>query len=150
MKKGEVNTLEEIFQSNDFRGVLESASEPTRNYVRQKQTESFKPEKARFKLKVWFLDGNERIFFSYDYRKNLNGSYFLDEWTGLKKLIRMIVQRYEGKFKCAMIFATRDPEPDTSKSNYNLQVLKYTQFKQWENSGVGFNTEGRMIYRPES
>ena len=44
----------------DLRGVLDAAADPVRKYERKTDKQLYKPENARFKLVVWFKDGNTR------------------------------------------------------------------------------------------
>ena len=149
MHNKEAQTINEVFESRDFRGLLDKASKPTRSYTRKEGAEIYKPERARTKLKVWFTDGNAKSFYSYDNRKKPDGSVFHDEWTGLKKLIQLLL-KFEGKYKCAMIFATADEDPLTGTAHYDVQVLKYTKTRKWENELIGFHKDGYMMIRSQA
>lgn len=116
-----------IFEAafKDFRGAIEAAAQPVRNYQRKTDAPSFKPEHARFKLVVWFNDGNTRYYYSFD-NKSYNKELIVDEFEGMKKLIRLI-DTYKGKFKNAIVYATIDPEKSV-KSNFNCEILKYNMY----------------------
>jgi hypothetical protein len=112
----------------DFRSAVEKASQEPRTYAKQ-STYNYKPEQARFKLVIWFNDGNRRTFYSYD------NIYFqkvphLDEQQAFIKLIRLI-NKHAGQFKNAQIFATIDPERQKS-SNYNYLVY----WAKWNGTAV--------------
>ncbi len=141
----EPQPIEEIFESKDFRGAIDAAAEPIGKYSRKQGAEAYKPERARTKLKIWFTDGNEKSFYSYDNRKKPDGTLFHDEWTGMKKLIRVVNKHY-GKYKCAIIFATMANDPLTATSDYNIQTLKYTRSGLIENKKVGFGQDGIMRF----
>lgn len=119
----ETKIFEQAFK--DFRGAIEAAAQPVRNYQRKNDAPSFKPEFARFKLVVWFNDGNTRYYYSFD-NKTFNKELIVDEWEGFKKLIRL-VDSYKGKFKNAIIYATLDAQKSV-KSNFNCEVMRYNMY----------------------
>ena len=99
----------------DFRGVLDQAAKPTRQYNKQTDKPIYKPEHARFKLVIWFKDGNTRYYYSFDHVQYKDG-VFIDEFEGLKKLIRLI-NKYEGTYKNAIIYANLDEKNDAESSH---------------------------------
>lgn len=109
----------------DFRGAIEAAAQPVRNYNRTSEKPTYKPENARFKLVVWFKDGNTRYYYSFDTKSN-NKELIVDEFEGLKKLIRL-VDSYKDKFKNAIIYATIEPDKSV-KSNFNCEVMRYNMY----------------------
>jgi len=125
-------------QANDLRSVMNQALEPARQYKRKKGAVQWKPKKARFKLKVWFKDGNERVFFSYDNRTSKEGERRVDEWIGLRALIRLVTT-YEGKFKTIMIFTTSEEIPWTKTSDYCIEIAKYSEHRMMSAKNVGFD-----------
>jgi hypothetical protein len=104
---------------NDLRQAVEKAAQEPRAYNKQ-STNVYKPEQARFKLVIWFNDGNRRTYYSYD-TQYMGKSAHIDEYEALMKLIRLIKQ-YSGKFKNAQIYATIDPDRKKD-SNYNYLVF---------------------------
>lgn len=114
--------IKEITEAlKDFRGILEGAQKETRQYNKT-SSNIYKPENARFKLVIWFKDGNTRYFYSYD-NKHLNKEVLIDEYEALLKLVRL-AHKYEGTYKNAILYATLDPDKKTS-SNYNYQMAKF-------------------------
>jgi hypothetical protein len=105
---------------NDFRQAIQESKTPLRKYDKQSE-HIYKPTESRFKLVVWFKDGNTRYFFSYD-NIHEGKTVHIDEYEGLKKLMRCL-NKFEGKFKNAIIYATLDSSRST-KSNYNYEILK--------------------------
>lgn len=114
--------IKEITEAlKDFRGIIEGAQKETRQYNKT-SSNIYKPENARFKLVIWFKDGNTRYFYSYD-NKHLNKEVLIDEYEALLKLVRL-AHKYEGTYKNAILYATLDPDKKTS-SNYNYQMMKF-------------------------
>jgi len=108
----------------DFREAITESKAPLRKYDKQSD-HIYKPKESRFKLVVWFKDGNRRYFHSYD-NVHKEKEVHIDEFEGLKKLIRLL-NSYKDKYKNAIIYATLDPTRDT-KSNYNYEILKRDHF----------------------
>jgi hypothetical protein len=126
----------------DFRQAITEGAQGARSY-NKKSEYIYKPEKARFKLAVYFKDGNKRYFSSYDNKQSKEGS-FIDEYEGFLKLIRLI-HTWDGKYKNAIIYATVDPGKEIN-SNYNFEVLKVDMYgNKKENTTVNFKTEGKNI-----
>lgn len=111
-------TIEEGLK--DFRNAINESKAPLRIYKKQSE-HIYKPKESRFKLVVWFKDGNTRYFFSYDNVHN-GKEVHIDEYEGLKKLMRLL-NKYEGKFKNAIIYATLEASRSTA-SNYCYEILK--------------------------
>jgi len=123
---------------NDFRGILDAAEVTPRSYERKAPAPKFTPDYARFKLVVWFKDGNRRYFFSYD-TANFDGRTHVDEYSALKKLIRL-VHKYKDLYKNAIIYASIDPERKTT-ANYCYQVIKWDIYGNMRaNKAVNFKT----------
>jgi hypothetical protein len=79
---------------HDARAVLNAAQQQTRKYERDpsKKVETFKPDYARFKAVIYFRNGQNRYFYSYDTVNSQDGS-FIDEYVGLTKLLRLILNK---------------------------------------------------------
>jgi hypothetical protein len=103
---------------NDLRQAVEKSAQEPRSYTKQ-STNVYKPEQARFKLVIWFNDGNRRTYYSYD-NQYKGKSPHIDEYEALIKLMRLCKQ-YAGKFKNAQIFATLDPDR-RKDTNYNYLI----------------------------
>jgi len=115
----------------DFRAAVDKAGQEPRSYSKQSNY-NYKPEQARFKLVIWFNDGNRRTYYSYD------NVYFekvahIDEHQAIVKLIRLI-NKHAGNFKNAQIFANIDPDRQKS-SNYNYLVY----WAKWNGDAVKNN-----------
>lgn len=104
----------------DFREALTESKAPLRKYDKNSDY-IYKPKEARFRLVVWFKDGNRRYFHSYD-NVHTEKKVHVDEWEGFKKLVRLL-DSYKGKYKYAIIYATLDPARLTT-SNYNYEIHK--------------------------
>jgi len=125
---------------NDFRQAIVKAEQPARQYNKI-SSNVYKPEQSRFKLVIWFNDGNRRTFYSYDNVYN-NKIVHVDEHEAICKLLRLIHQ-HAGNFKNAQIYATLDPERNKA-SNYNYLIY----WAKWngqvtKNSAAHFKTEGK-------
>lgn len=122
----------------DFRSALSLSKVEPRQYNKQ-SSNVYKPEHARFKLVVWFKDGNRRYFYSMD-NVHLKNSVHIDEFEGFKKLLRLL-NNYEGKYTNAIIYATTEDQKSTKSSNYCFEILKRDRFNnQKENKIANFNT----------
>jgi hypothetical protein len=108
----------------DLRSVYNAAEQHTRNYNRKNEPEQFyTPEYARFKLVIYFKDGRNRWFYSYDLIKFQNSAH-LDEFESLKKLLR-VIKNNAGNYKTAIIYATTEIKPEVKKANYCYMIAKY-------------------------
>lgn len=106
------------FVLNDLRQAITDANKEPRQY-NKKSDYQYKPEQSRFKLVVWFHDGNRRTYYSFD-NVYFNKVAHIDEQEAIMKLIRL-TGKYAGKFKNAQIYATIDPDRKKT-SNYNYLV----------------------------
>jgi hypothetical protein len=122
---------------NDFRQAIIKAEQPARQYNKISNN-VYKPEQSRFKLVIWFNDGNRRTFYSYDNVYN-NKIAHVDEHEAICKLLRLINQ-HAGNFKNAQIYATLDPERNkTSNYNYLIYWAKWNG-QVTKNSAATFKT----------
>ena len=112
--------LESYF--NDLRQVLNESQQPARTYNKTSQNK-YKPTEARFKLVVWFKDGNKRTFFSYD-NVYFNKEKHVDENISLKKLLRLM-EKYKADFKNAIIYVNMDPDRQINTNQFNIAFVWY-------------------------
>jgi hypothetical protein len=96
---------------NDIRSVVEKSQTETRQYNKT-SNHVYKPDQARFKLVIWFKDGNKRSYYSYDNQYHDKKKH-VDEQNSLVKLCKLM-QGHAGKYKNAIIYATLDPERKTN------------------------------------
>jgi hypothetical protein len=106
------------FALKDLRQAITEANREKRQYNKTSE-HIYKPEQSRFKLVIWFHDGNKRTFYSYDNVYH-NKIAHLDEWRAVLKLIDL-TKKFAGKFKNAQIYATIDPDR-RKDSDYNYIV----------------------------
>ena len=123
---------------NDLRQAITDANKEPRQY-NKKSAYQYQPEQSRFKLVVWFHDGNRRTDYGFD-KVYYNKVAHIDEQEALMKLIRL-TGKYSGKFKNAQIDATIDPDRKKT-SNYNYLVY----WAKWNgdieaNKALTFKTE---------
>jgi|688.fasta_scaffold29901_4 hypothetical protein len=139
----ELIKLEEF--TRDFSAVINKASEQVRSYQQKEAPGAiYKPEQARYKLVVWFKDGNKRYFYSYD-NKHFKDRVLTDEYEGLLKLLRL-VHNYKDKYKNAILYATIAENKKTD-SNYNFEVIKYDIFgNKKTNKAVNFVTKDKSVF----
>jgi hypothetical protein len=107
---------------NDIRQAVTNAAKEPRQYNKQ-SSYNYKPDAARYKLVIWFKDGNRRTFYSYDNVYH-NKIVHLDEFESFMKLFRL-KNKYTGTFKNAIIYATLDPGRNKD-SNYNI-IMSWTK-----------------------
>jgi hypothetical protein len=97
--------MTEFTKISDFSAIISQATEKPRTYeVKAPSAVIYKPVVARYKLVIWFKDGNKRYFYSYD-NKHYKDQVICDEYEGLLKLLRL-VHNYQDKFKNAIIYTT--------------------------------------------
>jgi hypothetical protein len=131
------------FALKDLRQAITESNREKRQYNKTSEYQ-YKPEQSRFKLVIWFHDGNKRTFYSYD------NTYYdkiahVDEWRAVIKLIDL-TKKFAGTFKNAQIYATIDPDKK-KESNYNYLVY----WAKWNgdveaNSALTFKTEGKNMF----
>lgn len=137
----EMRKIEDLFK--DFSKVLTESVQPVRNYEKKTESNIYKPENARYKLVIWFKDGNRRYFYSYD-NKHYKDRVITDEYEGLLKLVRL-AHKYQGTFKNAILYTTLDPKKET-KSNYCIEVMKTDIYgNRKTNKAVSFITENNNV-----
>jgi hypothetical protein len=137
----EMTKIENLMQ--DFSNVLKESLAPIRNYEK-KSDNIYKPDQARYKLVIWFKDGNRRYFFSYD-NKHYKDTVIVDEYEGLLKLIRL-THKYKDTFKNAILYATMDQDKQT-KSNYCVEVLKVDIYgNKKTNSFATFKNQNNNVH----
>jgi len=120
-----INTIFEVIQKENL-GAFNEAKRIPRDYTKQSNYQ-YKPEKGRFKLVVWFKDGNTRYFYSYDVLRKIkddqgNEKRVFDEFNGLMKLYRMI-HKWKGKYKNAIIYMTNKKWCDNPRYDFNICQL---------------------------
>ena len=91
----------------DLRSAIQKSQEQTREYNKTSKY-IYKPDQARYKLVIWFKDGNKRVYYSYDHQYHDKVKH-VDEHTSFVKLLKLM-GKHVGKFKNAIIYATLDPE----------------------------------------
>lgn len=128
------------FAIKDLRQAIIESEREKRPYNKTSSYQ-YKPEQSRFKLVIWFHDGNKRTFYSYDNTYH-NKVAHLDEWRAVIKLIDL-TKKFAGTFKNAQIFATIDPDR-RKDSDYNFVVY----WAKWNgeieaNSALSFKTENK-------
>jgi len=95
------------------------------------------PYTARFKMKIWYRDGNSRTYYSYDQIRTSAGN-ITDEYEGLKKLVRLGHVHHKQEVKTLVIWANVEPTPLTSSNGYDYEILKITYKGELTRPGVSF------------
>lgn len=116
--------------------VLEGQQQP-RPY---NGTSVYKPDRARFKMKIWYRDGNSRVYYSFDSVHDGAKGAHVDEWNGLKKLIRLAHVHHVDHIKTCVIWATVATDPQTVLDHYNYEVFKVTRSGWKESKLINFVT----------
>ena len=107
--------------------------------IQQKQAtikkQSWKPKYSRFKLKIYFKDGNQKVFYSYDifnrYESGIK-KVVTDEQTGIEKLFSYIAS-VQSNIKTACIWVTFAKEQGTDNATYNCEIYKgVNKITGWE------------------
>jgi len=135
--------LSEILKDLGLGSVLSDSIKPTRNYEKI-STNVYKPEFSRFKLVMWFKDGNTRYFYGYD-NKHTSSGVHCDEYESLLKLYRM-VHKFKGSYKNAIIYATINPLKATAQRGYDWEIIKWDMYENKKtNPVINFLNEGKNI-----
>jgi hypothetical protein len=130
-------------QLKDLRGAIDQAQIPARNYTKKKETKFYNPDFARFRLVIWFKDGRNCWYYSYD-NCHYDKTVFVDEWNSLKKLIRLADETFKDQFKNAIIYTNVDPNKATT-GNYNYELIKWNIYgQQKQNKGINFMKSNRV------
>jgi hypothetical protein len=135
--------LSEILKDLGLGSVLSDSIKPTRNYEKI-STNVYKPEFSRFKLVMWFKDGNTRYFYGYDNKQTSSGVH-CDEYESLMKLFRM-VHKFKGSYKNAIIYATINPLKATAARGYDWEIIKWDMYENKKaNPVINFLNEGKNV-----
>lgn len=113
--------------SQSLNNLFEAALNPVMQHKTAKTRKQFKPMFARFKLKMYYLDGNASVHYSYDFYHSYLGGVkkrIDDEALGFSKLLNCI-KKAEGKYITAVIWATLDPKKSTEENKYQTEVFKH-------------------------
>lgn len=118
--------------SQHFSALVNYVLQPVRKYQQKKARKQFVPERARFKMKLFYLDGNTSVHYSYDfYHVYTDGvkKRQCDEATGLIKLMRYL-QKVNGKFISAVIWCKLGHDTSTELQAYNCEIVKYVRNRE--------------------
>jgi hypothetical protein len=137
--------MTEFTKISDFSAIISQATEKPRSYeVKAPSAVIYKPDFARYKLVVWFKDGNKRYFYSYD-NKHYKDQVICDEYESLLKLLRL-VHNYQDKYKNAILYTTLDQDKKVS-SNYCYEVIKYDMYgNKKTNKAINFVTKNKSVF----
>jgi len=106
----------------DARTLVNNRLKAVRPYNRKKDAPAHQLPFARFKLKCWFKDGNERSFYSYDVH-TINNQSVVDEWEGLDRLHKLM-DKYAPYSISQVIFAALDEMPMKTTADYKVKLFK--------------------------
>lgn len=115
--------------ATSLNNLFEAALNPVIQRQVARTRKQFKPQFARFKLKFYYLDGNASVHFSYDFYHSYEGGTkkrIDDEALGFSKLLRCI-EKNDGKYLSAVIWATLDKKKSTDESKYQTEVFKHVR-----------------------
>jgi hypothetical protein len=128
--------ISEIFGS--LSEVLRAGMETPRQY--NGTPNAYKPTQARFKMKIWYNDGNSRTYYSFDSYRNKNTS-IVDEREGMMKLIRLGHVTHVKDVKCLVIWASISDKPMTNNANYDWEIFKVSRAGSFQNKFVNFRID---------
>ena len=133
--------ISEIFSLKDFRSAIEESDRTVRPYNKVSKN-IYRPDQARFKLVIWFKDGNRRIYYSYD-NQYFNKVKHIDEHNSLIKLL-MLMKKHTDQIKNAIIYATLDKDKLTESNSYDVQICWCNlSGNHKENKAVNFKVDGK-------
>lgn len=136
--------INEIFSLKDFRSAIEESDRTPRPYNKVSKN-IYKPEQARFKLVIWFKDGNRRVYYSYD-NQYFNKVKHTDEYNSMVKLL-MLMKKHTDDIKNAIIYATLDQDKLTESNSYNVNVCWLNvSGNHSENKAVAFKNDGKNSF----
>ena len=110
----------------DLLTVANQLLQPAQQKQAKKAANKWKPTHARFKLKVYYLDGGAKSYYSYDmYHQYTNGvkKHVTDEEIGYTKLFSYL-SKITANIQTAIIYATDEKEKGTDAARYNFAVYK--------------------------
>jgi hypothetical protein len=127
---------------NDGQSALGRAQQKIRQHKPYTNRRNKRPERARFKLGVYFLDGNYRSFYSWDETKTKSGANCTDEHNALMKLLRLVTNedKYLGKYKSAVIYLTE--QTPKHLANYTIPIAKLLPNSMVINASLEFLQAG--------
>jgi hypothetical protein len=128
--------IDEIF--GNLSEALKAGMQTPRNY--NGNANAYKPSQARFKMKIWYNDGNSRTYYSFDSYRNKNLS-ITDEWEGMKKLIRLGHVTHVKDVKALVIWASISDKAMTNNANYDFEIFKVSRAGSFDNKNVTFRTD---------
>ena len=97
--------------------------------------DSISAGRVRFKMIIYFKDGNRRYFPSIDgYYKLKNGVkfWYIDEEKSFSKLVNLCRYKYYNKFKTATIYMNINDTPTMNQNAYNYLVYKNVYNTEYE------------------
>jgi len=111
----------------EFRNIFDTALaefvHETRAYQQNFNPDEYTaPPVARFKAVIYLKNNKTLWYYSYDFTKTTEKT-FIDEQKGLMKLCRL-VNRKQGQFKTALIYANIDPRPIPG-ARYDWMIVKF-------------------------
>jgi len=139
-----MSKISEIFDLLDYQAAEKKAAAPSRQYAMDEKRKINKPKRARFKMQVYYWDGNKRYFYSLDMITR-GGEIHIDEHEGLKWLLKE-VNRTRDKIKTCTIYANPDPEPLTKGYNYNTRVVTMSPKYKINYSNVQSHIKGADVF----
>lgn len=116
-------------EQNHFSKLVSDVMQPVRKYEQKKKKAKYVPARARFKMKVWYLDGNWSVHYSYDMHHEYKDGVktrITDEYNGLTKLMKYL-NSVNGQLLTGIIWTTLSDNTDTKIQAYNFQVVKYVK-----------------------
>lgn len=125
-----METNANLFNDSHIKEVIHQSMQAAYATETKRKQKQFRPDYARFKLKVYWCDGGSNIFYSYDfYKKHTAGQQYsvknvTDEELGFMKLLKFI-KSVNGKFVSAVIFCKLTNDLSTRLQDYDTEVAKF-------------------------
>lgn len=117
-----------------LREFIAPALKPVRKYQQKVARATFVPLYARFKMKVYFRDGNQKVFYSYDMHYSTKEgvkSKITNEEMGFIKLFRYLKNlKKDDCYLTVMMWCVMGENTSVKEGIYNFEVLKYVRNRE--------------------
>jgi hypothetical protein len=146
LRENATRELSHLFKQLKIVDALDEVKDKIpRQYKSKEPLRKLKPAYARFKIWLQYKDGGKAILYSFDTIHSSHG-YIVDEWEGFKKFL-VYVNKNQSLINRAIIYATLDPQKDTSKHTYDYQIVCFDMYGNKKVNGAGnFVTHGKNVY----
>lgn len=125
----------------DIRNVIQNSYRERRNYNKQGKVK--KPSVARYKFKITFRDGNERIMYSLDFHCQKYKPEYHDEYESLDNIINYFNKSWNDIDSCCIWANVVDEWPKTNEKRYSEEI--YVRWRHQKTGAMEVRVEPKFI-----